>query len=330
MLKTKPGLIILILATALFTSSCNKKDTSVVPESQQAVSPKGEPGVNNGRLFFHSQEDLIGYLKKNVGKKIADKDGFTSLLTTLKNLPAKTPVSDEIKDLRTFGFPPELMAILNADGEVRIGDDIVWYHTGKKYYIPVDDEPKLATIKKQPASIVKSFDAIQVKLKTENPNGRTDLGLTATDSRHIKEFFLWGNVHTRFVHEVSAFMEGTSGGTWISYAVLRVKMEWKDCCNWNPATTVRDVTVNLTGSANLYNGIGTLPTNGFYIMGPGVAINESNVVNSDYVITLAAVEGYGSLLSGSHWTLKLDGSIYHYAQNDYHTNAWTNAGNPLW
>ncbi|WP_146616121.1 hypothetical protein [Chitinophaga dinghuensis] len=326
----KHYLVILGLTTVLFASSCSKKNTSLAPEKIPSVQGTKDPIVDHGRLFFSSQADYVEFIKRNFRKKMQDQLGFISLNSTLRSLSDKVPVSAEIKDLRDFGFPAELLSILNEHGEMRIGNDIIWYHNGKKYYIPVVDEERLSVIKEQPGLIAQSFDARQIKLQTTDPNGKSDLGLTATDSRYIKEFFLWGNVHTRFVHEVTGFIENTNVGTWIAYSVIRLKLEWKDCCKWNPATSMRDISVNLTGSANLYNGTGTLPTNGFYIMGPSVAINETDVSNSDYVLTLAAVEGRGSLLSGSHWTLRLDGSIYQYAQNDYLTNAWTNTGTPLW
>ncbi|RFS20648.1 hypothetical protein DVR12_18990 [Chitinophaga silvatica] len=330
MIKTKHALVVFGLTTVLLASNCSKNEVSSVPEHNKTILQTKQPIVSNNRLLFNSQENLIAYLKENMRKKIIDQDGFTSLSTALKNLPDKTPVSDELRDLLSFGFPQELLSVLNSKGEVRIGDEIVWYHSGKKYYIPVADESKIDQIKQKPESIDKFFDAKQIKLQSINPNAKTDIGLTATDSRYIKEFYLWGTTHTRFVHEASAFIEGTNVGTWIAYSVIRLKLEWKDCCKWNPATTIRDVSVNLTGSANLYNGTGTLPTNGNYIMGPSVSINVTDVVNSDYVVTLAAVEGYGSLLSGSHWTLRLDGSIYQYAQGDYLTNAWTNTATPMW
>ncbi|NSL91211.1 hypothetical protein ECE50_030595, partial [Chitinophaga sp. Mgbs1] len=296
-------------------------------------SQQGQPVVENGRLYFHSQEEFNSYIKKIFRKKETDREGFTSLFTTLSTSAQNSidaPLSEEVKDFREFGFPQEYLVTLNRKGEVRIGDEIIWYHKGKKYFIPAANENDLENIKQQPSSIAKSFDTRLIKLGTTNPLGKIDIGLSGVDSRHIKEFYVFGNTQCRFVHEVATFYENTGGNNWTAYLVLRIKMEWRNCCDWHPATSPRDVKIDVTGSANLYNGVGTIPVSGSYLLGPGIILNEAEVVNSDYAVTLSAITGSGALLNGSHWALRLQGSIYHYVQNDYNYNAWTNVGTPLW
>ncbi|MCW3462978.1 hypothetical protein [Chitinophaga nivalis] len=331
-MKTIYCLKLILLFFAFFTFSGCRKDAKEIPPVT-ADNQQNEPVVEHGRLYFSSQESFNSYIRTIFNKKVTDKEGFTSLATRINTViqnQKNGALPDEIKDFRDFGFPQEFLFTLNGKGEVRIGNDIIWYHGGRKYLIPISNENSLEEIKQQPSAITTSFDTRVVKLGTINPLGKIDLGLSGVDSRHIKEFYLWGNTLCRFVHEVATFYENTGGNNWTAYLVLRIKMEWKDCCKWNPATTIRDVKIDVSGTANLYNGVGTIPAAGTYILGPDITLNETEVVSNDYTITLSAINGSGALLSGSHWALRLQGTIFHYAQNDYNYNAWTNAGTPLW
>lgn len=322
----------LSLLTSLFlTFTACKKDavpTAPVPDVQE-----NSVSVENGRLAFKTADDFYKYIDA-VKPEASGKAGFHSLYAAFNEAYGKPGIeprlSPTLSDLTKFKFPASFLATLNEKGEVKIGDEIIWYHNGAKYFIPSGKANEIESLKRTPEAIEKSLPVASAKL-----NARTTLGIDALDARHQREFWQvssqWGEGWRKFVHEIDTYRDpyyqpfpGITGFN--AYVYLRIKMEWKGCCDWNPAGETRDVQINISGSATIQ---GTTSPYGSYTTGPTFNHNISTTTSQNYEVLLAKYVGLGTVDSGS-WQVDVNGSIYQYVQQDSPANAWTNSGIPLW
>ncbi|HTN05950.1 hypothetical protein [Agriterribacter sp.] len=329
-----------ILLITILVASC-KKETSSSFENETLT-----PNIKNGRLVFNTPAEFDSYTGDLYDKNVKLPSGFNSLQQTLDETYSTKEgkeVSTEIKDLLDFYFPPSYLAILNNKGEVRIGDEIVWYHGGKKYYIPIEKEISLEKIKLSPEKIEKFSIAgskvIEVKDEKPDFSGSRRLYITPSgglDARHQHEFnqvYPPSGGARKYVHEIRTFFDSywisPSVYIWNAYISLYIKMEWKNSKGkWKPAGETRDVSVNISGQATI-----NTPGQGGYAIGPLIQQNNSLQVNSDYIIPLAHFNGSGTLPSNAQWSLDLTGTIYQHVVGDISQNAWYNTGtlqSPLW
>ena len=198
----------LLLASVLLTFNACKKggapETPGTPENREF----GAVTVEDGRLAFNSHKDYYKYIE-TVNPGTADKAGFRSLHTALyagyKKNDSDAGLSATLKDLDQFGFPEGFLAALNEKGEVKIGDEIIWYHNGNKYFIPAGDAANLETLKQSPDQIKKFLPYL-----TSTPrNARQYITVTSLDARNQHEFFpkdvsgigLVGS-NRKYVHEI--------------------------------------------------------------------------------------------------------------------------------
>ncbi|PSL42382.1 hypothetical protein CLV51_11320 [Chitinophaga niastensis] len=329
----------LILVTAfiicifLVFTSCRKQSEGPGLVAQQM------PLIENGRLVFSSHTAYYNYIDKAATSSLSDdREGFQSLLSAFRRdySSSATGTSETITDLLNFNFPPGFLYALNSKGEVKIGDEIIWYHHGRKYFIPAAQEAELNAIKQQPSAINKSLATDLVKIKSKVQTETINIGMNNLDARQQREFGINGsgsiNARRKYVHEIVSFFDGYYLGnpiTWTAYAYLRIKLEKLPLLGWLPAGDYREITVNVNGSALIVDP--ELPLQGSYLVGPSFNLsNVSTIVNSDYVLTLARFSGTRRLSDNSYWSFTINGSIYHHVQGDLITNAWTNEGYPLW
>ncbi|HMR92223.1 MAG TPA: hypothetical protein PKC69_07905 [Chitinophagaceae bacterium] len=306
--------------------------------------------VEDGRLVFENYNsfyETLNNLRLNRNKTRnlpEDTAGFNSLgseFAKVSLLIGDSEVSSETNDLLSFGFPEEFLLVLNKEGEVQIGNEIIWYQNHNKFFISTADKDKLKEFKKNTDLVHKRVPAGSqvVDLNFNNNSGVAVENLTylgyggSLDARHQREFVSQAPVHGRrkYVHEIITFFDGYyNTGThliWSTYITLRIKLEWKGS-KWRPASELRNINVSLSGTASV-----NTPGQGTYQLGPTINTNQSVQRNNDYLVPLAQFNGSGTLPGNARWQLNMWGTIYHHIVGDVTSNQWYNAGtssNPLW
>ncbi|MEX6688913.1 hypothetical protein QTN47_15500 [Danxiaibacter flavus] len=235
--------IFLLSLLAAFTSfSCSKKATA--PANEISSQERDAPQLINGRLVFSDERAFYEYVEARMSKSAdelaaaGDTSGFKSLYLRSQS-DDDVEISEEIEDLKQFNFPLPFLFVINQDGEVQIGDYIVWYSRGKKYFISKQSESMLSKLKENPDLIKDCVPAgSSLVQKKSSDNERTSFSLSnALDARHQKTFFQINyqgrtmNGDRKYVHEIITYYEGNYPAgpaiVWRSYIYLRIKLEWK-------------------------------------------------------------------------------------------------------
>lgn len=328
---------LLLAGFAVTFNACKKNNEQAAIEKHTDGSVK----VENGRLAFNSNKDYYNYVE-TVKTGTSAKTGFNSLFAALQASYKKTDkdpgLSTTLADLDKFEFPAGFLATLNEKGEVKIGDEIIWYHNGNKYWIPASEEANLETIKKDPAQI-KKFSKY-VTIAVGHPNAHVNLGNGDLDARNQYVFFplsaLSGQAmvgsNRKYVHEiygkVDSYTDPTLPGIQLYHAsvILRLKMEWQGCCDWNPnASEERSESWAVTGTCTL-PGMSRLS---YYSMPSNFNITDSRPSTRENVdVTLVVAEVVGAL--PPTWSIDINGTITSsFIGATDATGKWVNTGT-LW
>lgn len=338
-MKRTPIVTSLLLAGLLLTfNACKKGADAVTPGTSETKGVNGVT-IENGRLAFASHKEYYNFIE-TVKPGTSDNAGFHSLYTALnkgyKKKDSDPGLSATLADLDKFGFPEGFLATLNEKGEVKIGNEIIWYHNGDKYFIPTSEEADLETIKQKP-ELIKNVHPYVTK-SVESKNGRVDLGNQGLDARNQYVFFPLSAINgqgmvgsnRKFVHEIYGKYDymGKDGGVdiWHASVLLRLKMEWRGCCDWNPnASEERSESVAVTGSVAL-PGMSRFSS---WIVGPSINANFStNSTRENIDITLATAEVVGSV--PPTWSVEVNGTITSYFNGATDASGkWVNTG-ALW
>jgi hypothetical protein len=318
-MKRTPIVTALLLAGMLLTFNACKKGVDPVPTGTEKTET-GAVTVENGRLAFETNKDYYKYIE-TVKTETSAKAGFRSLYAALQAGYKKTDsdpgLSSTLTDLDQFNFPEGFLATLNEKGEVKIGDEIIWYHNGNKYFIPASEEANLETVKQSPNRIKKFFPYLTSVPK----NARQYITVTSLDARNQKEFFpldasgagLVGS-DRKYVHEIygkfDPYTDPSLPGIQLhkAYFILRLKMEWRGSRGWNAnASEPRTESVSISGFAKL-PGMGRLSG---YDLGPNFTLNDtrSNIrENVEYTLVIADVVG-GFTNGNNWWDCEINGTL---------------------
>ena len=328
---------LLLAGFAVTFNACKKNGEQAAIEKQTAGSIK----VENGRLAFNTNKDYYNYIE-TVKTETSVKAGFSSLYAALKASYKKTDsdpgLSTTLADLDKFQFPSGFLATLNDKGEVKIGNEIIWYHNGNKYWIPASEEANLESIKQDPAQLKKFSPYVTTTLNSEN--ARVDLGNTSLNAQNQHEFFpisaLSGQgmvgSNRKYVHEiygkVDPYTDPSLPGIQLyrAHVILRLKMEWRGCCDWNPnASEERSESVAVTGTCTL-PGMSRLSG---YIQGPTFNITDSRPSTHENIdITLVIADVVGAL--PPTWSVEINGTITsNFIGSTEASGKWFNTG-ALW
>ncbi len=198
---------------------------------------------------------------------------------------------------------PAYHVILNANGEVLIGDTIVWYSPGGiKHLVPNRDEEELSKIRKGLTSgkITERYSQTLVSTKeVEVPDGRFIWTTPGNHEAYIltyqHEFYISGNTSKKFkyVHQLWNAIDGN----WYRLDLV-VKLEWRGASQWKEALEARNVNLHVTGSAYLYRGdnINTL-----------IDITVNKIQSGTLWISLKDVQRW--LGGNPYWEIDLSGFI---------------------
>ncbi len=348
-IKTAQLRLMAFFAITVFVASCKKNELQA-PEA--TASGTDQIRTNHGRLVFASTAAFYTAMNKLDRCNAAQLADFEKgkAYTSFSNAFALTGEDTElpVATRQLLKLPPGIRSLLNANAEIQIGDTIIWYNNGIKYYIPGASEAELQRIKVHPEQArLKAMYEIKtapVRLNTNDQDITAPASIylsNSADARHQYEF--WQQAPAagwrKYVHEVAAYTDyayvapNTCGQATYWYntgCYLYIKLEWKGRRGWNPAGESRNISYNLTcsGSSASPRGCGIVDYLGFYTTPVGSTTQSSNLT-----LVLGTAGGYTVSSSGYYpigWTLSVEGSISQNVVGDVPSNAWTNTGYPLW
>jgi hypothetical protein len=329
--------VLFVLSFSLSFYSC-KKDNNSTEISRVPLEQKidNSPSILNGRLVFNSHEQYYEFISK-IGKRdfskieqLDNNPSFVSLYSVLKQQSQYQLLPSNLQDYEDMGLPQPYQKVLNKNGEVVIGNDIIWYTKNRKYFITYLDEKKLAKVKANPDNNLATYtkvgcDIVSQKNTSPNESQRTNLGTSGYTANWQLQFWQYAPAAgwRKYVHGIQAYTDTWSSG-WSSMLVLNVKMEWKGK-RWQPAGETRDIALNLTMSNFFYT-----PSQFTYSIWPAVSINNTYRQAGDLSLILGEAQGYGALTSPSGWSAEISGTIYQHVVGDVQGNEWYNTATPLW
>jgi hypothetical protein len=314
-----------------FLFSCSENEF----EKQDSISSLR---VENDRLAFSSTEELQKTLTELNSKSNSEVKQWIKSYN-FESFLNKTASGEELEDFSTSDLtkaPLGIQAILNAEGEVKVGETIVWYNNGLKHFIPNNNENLLSKIKLDP-SLDKNPGWYSIKPYNGSKEnvGEGRIYISGLDARHQREFTYINGTPRKFVHEIYVYSEvgyywqNGQGYQSISYVLLNVKLEFKNSKGkWRVAGEPRNISINLAMASPQYYSSGSLVNPTTY---PSTAVNLTfNNSQDRYDIVLASGSGPTYYGYSPAWNIDVSGTIYQYIVNDLTSNAWNNTGNPLW
>lgn len=280
---------------------------------------KEEINNQNDRLLFENMQEFND--KYLILSKINSKEEL-NFWAQSKNHSNLLYSSDSLIE----NYSDALKTILNKDAEFELNDTIIWFNNGNLYAFSKNDEPNLISLKKHPEKC-KKIGSVNLNTIGESKLKSTNIGLGKLDARNQFQFTqqyyqpcggtrraLSGT--RKYVHEIYDESYAYNPGPVIySYLHLRIKLEYKGSKGWKAAGEQREISVNVSGSANLYpSGAG----GNFKI--PYTSYDCSG--NKDFVI-MSVVGSYPWTPS---WTVSMTGTIFQHVKGDNSSNAWSNIG----
>lgn len=326
---------ILILFTVLLYPSCKKGE-----QNQKAPSKERQVFKDVQELF--NTLDLIEKMNNTELLQWEKEHQHNSFRTYASSWDDKHIITKNEESL--LALPTSYQVLLNQEGELQVGDTVVWYNRGKKYYVGADDESKLKNIKLDPTLAKRTGEyTVSALAKYGAPQPETvNLGLTGLNATYQREFNQIcppAGGCRKWVHEIVGVVDNWANfndpgcGSISSFYVrllLRIKMEWKNCSrsNWQPAGEARTVSYNLSKNIRLrgvYPPCSTLEAN---IPFTGTQSSNAFTTTSNVDVVLGAYAG-NSRPSTIYWEVNLSGTIYQHVNCDDPNNAWNHVGQPF-
>src|SRR5690606_29867541 len=187
----------------------------------------GRMALENSSSFF----DLISSISEMQEPDLAEwvrRKNFPSLFESVDTL--------NVDSLSLKRLPFSYQAVLNKDGEVLIGDTIVWYSpTGIKHYIPNSDNHALSEIKQgqRKSEITQTYAITRIPTESNRMNGSGRFGFNGEIDARWQHEFCYQNryivvlgqeictARRKYVNELYNFVDGS----WHTL-YLRIKLEW--------------------------------------------------------------------------------------------------------
>lgn len=210
----------------------------------------------------------------------------------------------EIEHVDLINFPVGHTSVLNSNAEVKIGDTIVWYNQGIKYYFPNNDEKSLKSAKE--SSLMQN----NLRLRSEYKITKLDLSSKAMDNSRINvpagngvgtngyQFtfpYCQNGTSRKYIHELYSVLDGQigftfpNGQTGYNYhtsLTLRIKLEYRTSKGkWLAAGENRKLDYYVTSSLRHFASAPSIvvPLSGYYVTAYS-AVGE--IRNTDKTITL--------------------------------------------
>jgi hypothetical protein len=177
----------------------DKQRTSETFSNQAKISIEAIK-VTEGRCYFANTKEFFDMLKLLENKRdddysaIEKKLGITSLRTYNEKL-AKDSSQIRFKELN---FSPQVALLLNQEGEIQIGDTIMFYHNNTQYFILKDKAKYIKSFKQGLISNSEQQDVILLKREIK-PFEKKNLSAVTTNGR-IEAYPLYIGQNVSFIH----------------------------------------------------------------------------------------------------------------------------------
>jgi hypothetical protein len=298
-------------------------------ESFQSEQIKSDVSVENGRLSFKDTKtyfSTISTIDKMSDVDLKNWEQRYKINSLKEYFELDRTIEGEMKHADLINFPSGYYTVLNSSAEVKIGDTIVWYNQGVKYFFPKNDEISLRALKSDP-SLRDSY-----RLQSKYSVTKLDPSLRAQESYRINfpAYFSPGGVGTngyqytfaycqngttrKYIHELFSILDGQyatpNGYGYHTSLILKIKLEYRTSKGkWNPAGEYRRLDYYITSSLRHFASAPSVvdPLSGYYI-NTYTAINE--IRNTDKPITL--YDGFSQHYTGDlapYYDVELTGYI---------------------
>jgi hypothetical protein len=312
---------ILFLSIVFIVFACSKEVSVVNVENVVNVKQNDRLSFKNAKEFFDTYKKLSNFSSKDELQFWAQNQNHTTLLYS--------------NDSTIENYSVALKTILNKDSEYELGDDIVWFNNGKLYSFSKSEESIINTLKMTPNKCNVIGSIVLQEMGTNNLKS-TSLSTNGLSAIYQKEFYQWYyqpcggtlaavfglrkhvyEIYAECIHMGSGYLSYYAG-----YTHLRVKLEWKGSQDWQHAGEQREISINVSGSANAVESNGG---NGESAVIPFSFPNQTYDCSGDIDLLLANFES----LMPSYWTVSMTGEIYQKVKGDFTYNGWGVSGE-LW
>lgn len=231
-------LFVCIISLAL---GCNDDDPSNL--AQQNIAGR-QIFVENDRLVFKDLNVFNSTISDLNAKnyeaitKWREQFRFHSLSQLLESV--EDSENELPSDTEEYSrFPLSHLHVLNSKGEVKIGEDIIWYSNGAKY--AAKNEAELINIKSNPgASLKKGTYTISTPVVTDDAGDQMRLQLghgKGYSGTHGYVFnFSYNNGVKRYLHEIISFnedLELADGGLYYRTTLyFRFRLQYRSSGKW--------------------------------------------------------------------------------------------------
>lgn len=322
-------LLTLILSAAIIVG-CNDDEIMTSTFRDQETANDGRRlAFKDTRSFFETLDrlDAMSFDELNAWEKNNEVFSMKKYIESIQG--DDTPFTDEEQEY--IKLPSSYLMLLNKNGEVRIGDTIVWYSKGVKYYAL--NENQMQSIRKDPSkSLLTNTYTIQRIAVPENaerldsPNGLFEMGAGGLAAGYQRPFkYCYNNTDRKYVNELAGIVDNVinfpgnalhpPGYTFRARLYLRMKLEWKGSGSWKTAGEYRFINYNLTTTISFNFNPGFGPVADY---GTKTWTSPTVERNSQLDVLLQQTSGtsfnYGSGTS-PRWTIQINGSIYQAISN---------------
>jgi len=305
-------------------TACSSNHLDVKPTPAQPASPIQ---VQNARLVFENVDHFLKTLSEirqfPSSEQMSVWESKYAGYTSLRHYNVDHPLATRLDDMSlTLAYK----TLLNANGEVVIGDNIVWFDGGYDFFIPKEDEPLLTRVKQNPASYSKKYQVVRTLISRSEgtPYHRTN-GVVITDdgpdARYQHEWLMnnTSNDRRKTVYEIDAvrtFVGSTNndGNIYDWSFNMNVKLEWW-WRGWKPnASEPRDATVDVTGAIQPVGAVTVIPIIPAQWNLPTSPFHATTQYDLNFVLRSGQQLGNGTDVVNS-FTYSLQGSISCFVKN---------------
>lgn len=282
-----------IVSISIF--ACSEEKIGVNKNDRTDVS------VENGRISFKDSKayfETISALNKMDERSLASWQSKYKINSLMKYFEENQMSDSELKHEDLINFPYGYTSVLNSDAEVKIGDALVWYNQGTKYFVSNGDESLLQALKLDPSLNSSQIVKLKYTIKKIEPkneaysssriNYPANSGV-GTNGYQFQFSYCLNGTQRKYINELYAIQDqvaGILGGyQYHTSLTLRMKLEYRTSKGaWRVAGENRNINYSVTESLRLISsGFSiTSPLTGYYVN----TISGNTTRNTDLLVTL--------------------------------------------
>lgn len=249
--------VLIVLLGIALAIGCSEENSNLTPSINDSKNVRLT--FKDVNAFFAMSETL-GKMTETELETWRSGHSFPSMEKHLESLYQRG-ADLNIEEEEFSKFPSSYLMMLNKDGEVRIGNTIVWYNQGTKHFASSEDE--LKAIKANPliSKVKQQYALMPVEPASERAGARTTTDVGMGGNVNLQTNFDWcnmvGNLR-KHIFELYALQDGGQGfpGGYTYHTILyfRIRMEYRSSGTWKTAGDWRWIRYNITVNATVVNG----------------------------------------------------------------------------